>query len=147
MTQALNILLVDDDEMLRKLITDQLKIAGVTVNTAISAKDGLEKADKVKPDFILLDFKMSDQRTPEQLAENIEQFQKFAPVVVFTGFKQEIEDGIKGAIGVLSKDGNMRASSLFSSLRSIFFSSDNERLREIDRKIEALKEIIHGPSK
>lgn len=146
MPDPLKILLVDDDVLLRKLIEDQFKASGeVKILSAESATEGLQRASETNPDFVLLDFKMKDQLTPEQLAENIKKFSKFSPVVIFTGFEQEIKKAASGAAGILKKDGNMRASSLLKSLHSIFFTSGNERLRAIDKKIEALKGIIYAP--
>jgi CheY-like chemotaxis protein len=49
------ILLVEDEELLRKVYTRKLEMAKYEVETAVDGIEGLEKAEILKPDLILLD--------------------------------------------------------------------------------------------
>jgi diguanylate cyclase (GGDEF)-like protein len=52
------VLIVDDDEMTRLLVTEVLEPQGFTVAEAISGEDGLEQFQRVRPDIVLLDVNM-----------------------------------------------------------------------------------------
>ena len=52
------ILIVDDDKSVTDTFARILKLEGFEVATAVSAKDGLELADNIRPDGILLDLRM-----------------------------------------------------------------------------------------
>ncbi len=49
------ILLIEDDQKLRKVLTSDLKLEGHQVATAVNGTEGLEKAIKLKPDLVILD--------------------------------------------------------------------------------------------
>ena len=52
------ILLVDDDEMLIRLLERTLQKHGYHVETAVDGLDGLEKALQIRPDLLVLDIVM-----------------------------------------------------------------------------------------
>jgi CheY-like chemotaxis protein len=52
------ILLVEDEELLRKAYTRKLETAKYEVEIAVDGIEGLEKAKELKPDLILLDILM-----------------------------------------------------------------------------------------
>ena len=52
------ILIVDDVKSVTDTFARILKLEGFEVATAVSAKDGLELADNIRPDGILLDLRM-----------------------------------------------------------------------------------------
>ncbi len=52
------ILVVDDDEDLRELVSDALVLAGYRVRTARNGKVALEQAQLMRPDLIVLDLMM-----------------------------------------------------------------------------------------
>ena len=52
------ILVVDDEESLRELVSTVLQEAGYDVAVAIDGKDCLERLGKMRPDLILLDMMM-----------------------------------------------------------------------------------------
>src|SRR3970040_1257358 len=52
------ILIVDDDRSVADTFARMLKLEGFTVATALSAESGLELAENVKPDAIILDMRM-----------------------------------------------------------------------------------------
>ncbi len=57
---ANHILLIDDDDLLRRSLAFSLGRAGYRVNTAASAEDGLGLAQRDPPDLILLDLGLPD---------------------------------------------------------------------------------------
>jgi two-component system alkaline phosphatase synthesis response regulator PhoP len=56
----MKILVVDDEENIRKLVKYNLILDGFEVVLAVDGKDGLEKAVSEKPDLILLDIMMPE---------------------------------------------------------------------------------------
>lgn len=99
------ILVVDDSNILRRIITFNLKAAGFEVIEAVNGKEGLEKIEAEKPDMIFLDIMMPIMDGFTVLKElNKKDFQK--PVVVLTakGGESDEETAINlGAKKVLTK--------------------------------------------
>lgn len=58
MEKIKTVLIVDDDENLRTVLTDKLEASGFTVDKAMDGEQGLAKALKQHPDVILLDVMM-----------------------------------------------------------------------------------------
>ncbi len=52
------ILVVDDDEAIRKLLTDELKDEGYQVITACDAREALKMVETEKLDLVILDIRM-----------------------------------------------------------------------------------------
>jgi CheY-like chemotaxis protein len=52
------VLVVDDDDVIRQLITVNLELEGFEVTTAFDGQDCLDKVKEVKPDVITLDIMM-----------------------------------------------------------------------------------------
>lgn len=50
-----NILIVEDDKLLRDLLTEKLQRSGFIVVGAIDGKQALEKLDVARPDLVVLD--------------------------------------------------------------------------------------------
>jgi DNA-binding response OmpR family regulator len=57
-TKVHTILIVDDDHSVADTFARMLKLEGFSVATALSAEAGLELADNVRPDAIILDMRM-----------------------------------------------------------------------------------------
>lgn len=55
MTPNRDILIVEDDKLLRDLLTEKLERSGFTIVGAIDGKQALEKLETVMPSIILLD--------------------------------------------------------------------------------------------
>jgi DNA-binding response OmpR family regulator len=53
-----NILLIDDDALMRRSLSFNLEQVGFSVRTAASAEDGLAQAQREKPDLVLLDINL-----------------------------------------------------------------------------------------
>jgi CheY-like chemotaxis protein len=52
------VLVVDDDEVIRRLITLNLELEGYDVHTAVDGIDGLQRARDLRPDVVTLDVMM-----------------------------------------------------------------------------------------
>ena len=102
-----NILIIEDDKFLRELIARKLTKEGFKIEEAVDGEDGLEKAQKTKPDLILLDLILPEMNGFEVLSK-IKTDPKLAliPVVILSnlGQKDEVEKGLKlGAVDFLVK--------------------------------------------
>jgi CheY-like chemotaxis protein len=72
---AVRVLVVEDDDVIRQLITVNLELEGFEVVPAIDGQDALEKIAAVKPDVITLDVMMprlDGWATAEKLREDPE---------------------------------------------------------------------------
>ena len=58
MTDAGRVLVVDDDDVIRQLITVNLELEGFEVFTAVDGQDALDKVKDVQPEVITLDVMM-----------------------------------------------------------------------------------------
>lgn len=59
MTDALaRVLVVDDDEVIRQLVTVNLELEGFEVETAVDGQDCLDKVGDVAPDVVTIDVMM-----------------------------------------------------------------------------------------
>lgn len=67
--QTPDILVVDDDDLLRKSLTESLTEAGFTVIDAAGGQAGLTAALEHHPKLILLDYQMPDMNGTEVLTE------------------------------------------------------------------------------
>lgn len=63
------VLIIDDDELVRRLYSTKFKKAGVAVLEAGGGKAGLAAAQESKPDLILLDIVMPDMNGYEVLKQ------------------------------------------------------------------------------
>jgi DNA-binding response OmpR family regulator len=102
-----NILIVEDDKMLRELISKKLEKENYNISVAIDGEEGLKKIKEERPDLILLDLILPGIDGFEVL-ERIKQDPEInkIPVVILSnlGQKEEIEKGLKlGATDYLIK--------------------------------------------
>ncbi len=104
------ILIIDDDEIFVKTLTDSLSSEKYTVSSAVNGKDGLEKIDKEKPDLIILDMSMPEMNGIEFL-KNLKNSDKGMPnipiliasqvsqaEVMSKSLEEGFEVGVKGYI-------------------------------------------------
>ncbi len=90
------ILVAEDQEHIRSLITYKLKNSGYTVVTAVDGLEAIKKAEETNPDLILLDVMMPLLTGFEVLAR-LKQHEKLktVPVLMVTAQSQE-DEVIKG---------------------------------------------------
>ena len=107
-TPPKHILLIDDEDDIREVAAMSLEaVAGWRVTCASSGAEGVELAERVSPDAILLDVMMPDQDGPQTLRLLRQKAKtKTIPVLFLTAKVQAIErQRLKdiGASGTLAK--------------------------------------------
>lgn len=116
------ILIIDDEAQIRKLLEITLKSNGYKVNEAENAKEGLIKAASHPPDVILLDLGLPDENGHAVLKRLREWYTK--PILILSILNDE-EDIVKaldnGANDYLSKP--FRTGELLARIRSAIKSS------------------------
>src|SRR4051794_15510434 len=68
-TDTVRVLVVDDDDEIRGVLTDLLEDEGLNVSTAGEAPDALAKLESHRPDVVLLDVVMPSMNGLDLLAE------------------------------------------------------------------------------
>lgn len=116
------ILIIEDEEFLRKLYKDAFNAKGYRTEAAVNGRKGIEKLQEYKPDLILLDLRMPEMDGYQFLQEvkNNSSMKRY-PVILLTS-SQEIREIGKclslGAIGYLDKSGS--PSDLVKKVETIF---------------------------
>ena len=103
------ILVVDDDEGLRLLMTDSLRAEGYAVETAADARETLARLDRRPPDLLVLDLKLPDGGGPELIAR-LQRDRPAVPFVVVTGRGDEkaaVEVMKQGALDYVMKNSEL----------------------------------------
>ena len=59
------VLVVDDDEHLRKILAARLRFSGYEISEAATGTEAMNKAISEKPDLILLDIELPDIKGPD----------------------------------------------------------------------------------
>src|SRR5258706_3121936 len=104
----MKVLIIDDEEDIRRIATLSLvKVGGVDVVDSGSGEDGITKAEREKPDVILLDVMMPNIDGPSTLARLRENPSTSDIPVIFLTAKAMVQEVEKlkglGAKGVLTK--------------------------------------------
>ncbi len=103
--QAANILIIDDEAEMRKVLKDALKTGNYLIDTADDSRTGLKKVEEQEYDLILLDLKLPGIEGIEML-EKIREENIMTPVLIITGYGS-IESNVKamklGAVDYLRK--------------------------------------------
>ncbi len=85
------ILVVDDEEHIRLLYSEELKEAGYEVITADSGYELLDRIEREKPDLVILDIKMVDYNGLD-LLQDIRNHYYDLPVILSTAYDTFKED-------------------------------------------------------
>jgi DNA-binding response OmpR family regulator len=101
------IAIIEDDQAIAQMYRFKFESEGYSVQTAADGKHGLELAEKMKPDIILLDL-MMPEITGDQVLKELRstEWGKDIKVIILTNMgEQEIPSSIKelGASGVILK--------------------------------------------
>ena len=92
MDEKKRILIVEDDDVLRDVLTEKLAKNGYSVDVAADGIIALEKLHAVKPDLILLDILMPRKNGIEVLEElHVDQNLKDVPVIIISNSGQPLE--------------------------------------------------------
>jgi two-component system phosphate regulon sensor histidine kinase PhoR len=97
MIEKPQILVIDDDRVIRMACEKTLKQQDVSVDTAENGKAGLEKLKEKKYDLVLLDLMMPEM-SGTQVLDRIKEFDENIVVVIITGFAT-----IESAVETLKK--------------------------------------------
>ena len=84
-----HLLLVDDDDLLRRSLAFNLEQAGYRVSTAATAEDALLHAQRQRPDLVILDIGLPGMDGLEALRQFRERFS--APVIFLTARRREFD--------------------------------------------------------
>ena len=130
MSNPLNILLVDDEAQMRKLLEITLQSNGFSVDQAVNAKEGLIRAANHPPDLILLDLGLPDLSGHDVLQQLREWYT--GPVLILSVISDE-EDIIKaldnGANDYLTKP--FRIGELLARIRSAVRKTTQENIQPV----------------
>lgn len=95
------ILVVDDEEDILTLITARITQGGYDVVTAGDGLEGLEKAEKEKPDLILVDVSMPRMNGFQMVQLlRIHDTLKDTPIIIITASRQKDEAAWRDQVGV-----------------------------------------------
>ena len=104
-TMSNRILLIDDDQSLRRVTEYNLTSRGVDVVTAASGKEGLEFFETCSPDLVVTDVKLGDMSGLDILA-HIKKQAPDIPVIVMTAFgsiEMAVQAMHRGAFNFIAK--------------------------------------------
>ena len=90
------VLVIDDDEAIRKLFLLSLEDTGYHINTAASGMRGVELLKAEEYNIIFLDLKMPEIDGVETLRE-LRKIDKEVPIYIITAFHEEFFDQLRGA--------------------------------------------------
>jgi anti-sigma regulatory factor (Ser/Thr protein kinase) len=99
-TRPLHVLVVDDEQRVRDMISTYLTTDGHTFQVATNGQDGLDKFNASMFDVVI-----TDQAMPEmngvQLAKAIKKIAPNKPIIMLTGFGDMMKDDIPSSIDFL----------------------------------------------
>lgn len=119
------ILVVDDDESIRVLYTEELRAEGYEVFTACSGEDALAMTDDLRPDLVTLDIRMAEMNGVEAL-RRIKEKRPDLPVVICTAYPSYKDDfNIWASDAYVVKSSDVRE--LLETVRKILILRQPER--------------------
>ncbi|MCX6808445.1 MAG: response regulator [Candidatus Berkelbacteria bacterium] len=93
MAKSAKVLVVDDDITLHEMYAERLGAEGYSIVNAFDGEEALEKAEKEKPDIIILDImmpKMNGIDVMKRVRENSDKEISGIPIILLTALVQEI---------------------------------------------------------
>ncbi|MBN1517558.1 transporter substrate-binding domain-containing protein [Candidatus Sumerlaeota bacterium] len=97
--RVLKVLVVDDDESIRKLLSEYLILDGHSAATAVDTADGIEKFNQDAFDLVITDRAMP-KGSGDELAQYIKDSGRSVPVIMITGFAQIMASHGEHPVGV-----------------------------------------------
>ncbi|MCD6292468.1 MAG: response regulator [Deltaproteobacteria bacterium] len=90
-TQQYLILVVDDEENIRLLYTEELEDEGYSVKSAASGEEALQMVTESKPDLVVMDIKMPGISGVDTLIK-IKELDKNIPVILCSAYSDYKQD-------------------------------------------------------
>lgn len=136
-----NILIIDDEDALRKMLKIALIEKGYTVFEAANGVEGIEVFKNTSPGIVLTDVNMPEMNGIE-MTRKIKEINEDADIIIMTGYGTEdlVIDAIRaGASNYIKKP--LQFNELFSILDSIAFK------REARKRFEVAKDVVQYEEK
>ena len=139
MSKKIRVLVVDDDDLLRKLVTDQLSRSGFEAAAAANAREALEGLRETDYDVVLLDIQMPGLSGLDALRQ-IRQTED-APEVIMLTADTSLSTGIDamrlGAYDYLTKP------STLDEMEAVIRKADEKR--RLVRQNASLRSVVRAP--
>ena len=128
--EDLHVLVVDDEQIVREIVTTYLAIDGHTVETAANGLEGLEKFRADEFDVVITDWKMP-KMSGDKLASVIKQVAPNKPIIMITGFERTMKaaDSISTNVDLILNKPLTRAE-FQDALKKVIARSEAERRME-----------------
>ncbi len=128
------VLVVDDERNLRRLLKEALEGEGLEVHVAADGREGLELAEKVSPDLVLLDLILPDQNGI-QVLKRLKRLNPEVAVIIMTAYgevRSAVEAMKSQAYDYLSKPFDVEELKLtvFRALEAVNVKRQYQRLRD-----------------
>ncbi|HEX8651628.1 MAG TPA: sigma-54 dependent transcriptional regulator [Pyrinomonadaceae bacterium] len=140
MSRRIRVLVVDDDNLLRRLVTEQLSRSGFEAAAAASAQEALEALGATDYDVVLLDIQMPGMSGLDALRQ-IRQTED-APEVIMLTADTSLSTGIEamrlGAYDYLTKP------STLDEMEAVIYKADEKR--RLVRQNASLRSAVRSPS-
>src|ERR1043166_1121198 len=140
MNRKIRVLLVDDDSLLRKLVTEQLSRAGFDAVAAASGQAALQELRATDCDVVLLDIMMPDMSGLEALREirKLEDPPEVVMLTADTSLATGIEAMRHGAYDYLTKP------STLDEMEAVLCKADEKR--RLVKQNASLRSVARPPS-
>lgn len=138
------ILIIEDEEVILNTIAKKLELEGFEVKAAVDGIDGLEKANKERPDLILLDImmpKLDGFGVLEELQGNKEL--SLIPVIIISNSGQPVEIERAQKLGVRDYliKADFEPEEVMEKVRKLF-SEDDLAANSAKAEIKNLKKVL-----
>lgn len=89
---AKKVLIIEDEEILHKLMSNKLREVGYEVEVAVNGEEGIEKVKSFMPDLILLDIVMPKMNGFEVMERiRVDGIHSKAPIIIVSNSGQPVE--------------------------------------------------------
>lgn len=116
------VLVIDDDDGVRRFIVDSLELLGYVVTAASSGEEGLDQIARERPDLVIVDFAMNGIDGAEVAAKAVALLPGL-PVILATGYAEIADiDQLKTVTAILRKP--FKVDALADALRNALRRTD-----------------------
>ncbi|MBS7249935.1 MAG: response regulator [Candidatus Freyarchaeota archaeon] len=142
MSESARILIVDDDESIRKVLTAILQEEGYIVDTARSGKEAIEKTENNFYNLALVDIRLPDIEGTKLLSMMKETVPKMAKIIItgYPSMQNAIEAVNRNADRYLLKPLNMEE--LLKAVRELLKKQQEERKYSEEKVLEFIQSRI-----